>query len=634
MEKVRIQDDLYHHVNGEWLKTAVIPDDKPTTGGFSDLSENVEKIMMEDFKNFAEGNKTFPDIIMLKDAVKLYTKVLDTKKRNEEGIEPLLPLLAEIQNIENINDFNNKASEFAIKNIALPVEVGVTPDMKNAVVNSFVIKGPDTILPDTTYYSEGNETGKQLLDIYKNMVKKLLEFTPLSSQDQEKYIDDTLEFDLLISKQVKSQLEWADYVKAYNPTSIDEVIDNLKPFDFKKFLNNIYGENIPETIIVYDPKAIKEFNKYFSEDTFEKYLHWAYVKQLVDNAQYLSEELYELSKIYQNSLMGVAKTPIIEKKAYRIASSLFSEPVGVYYGRTYFGEEAKKDVIDMVNLIIDMYKKRIKNNKFLEEKTKEKAILKVSTMKTKMGYPDEIDPFYNKLTVEDNTSYFEAVHKIHSLLNKRNFEKLNEPVNKNEWAMPGHLVNACYNPTSNDITFPAAILQKPFYSLNQSLSENLGGIGAVIGHEISHGFDNNGAHFDENGNLSDWWTEKDFAEFKKLTKDMIEQFDGIPFHGGTVNGELVVSENIADNGGIAVTLAVMNETKDADFEAYFKNWAKIWCIKAKEEYIQLLLTNDVHSPTELRANITPRNFEEWYKTFNVTKNDKMYIEPDKRIIIW
>ncbi len=200
--------------------------------------------------------------------------------------------------------------------------------------------------------------------------------------------------------------------------------------------------------------------------------------------------------------------------------------------------------------------------------------------------------------------------------------------------MPGHMVNACYDPSCNDITFPAAILQKPFYALSQSVSENLGGIGAVIGHEISHAFDNNGAQFDEKGNLSNWWTENDYEAFKTLTQEMTEQFDGIPFHGGKVNGELVVSENIADNGGMAVTIEIMHSLKDPDFAAYFMNWGRVWCRKAKEEFTRLLLSIDVHSPAELRANMMPRNFSEWYETFGVTAEDGMYLAPEKRIVIW
>ena len=196
------------------------------------------------------------------------------------------------------------------------------------------------------------------------------------------------------------------------------------------------------------------------------------------------------------------------------------------------------------------------------------------------------------------------------------------------------MVNACYDPSRNDITFPAAILQKPFYSIDQTVSENLGGIGAVIGHEISHAFDNNGAHFDENGNLSDWWSKEDFDAFDVLTKDMIAQWDGIEYAGGKVNGELVVSENIADNGGMGVTVQIMHETENTDFREYFTNWARVWCMKARPEYMELLLKSDVHSPAKLRCNIQVRNFDEWYETFAVSSQDEMFIPSEKRIRIW
>jgi len=276
----------------------------------------------------------------------------------------------------------------------------------------------------------------------------------------------------------------------------------------------------------------------------------------------------------------------------------------------------------------------MRKNGFLAESTKEQAIKKLSTIEIKMGYPDEIKPFWFKLVFDEDASYFEEMQTLFAIRIQDQLDKALKPVDRTRWQMPGHMVNAGYDPSSNDITFPAAILQKPFYSLQQSVSENLGGIGAVIGHEISHAFDNNGANFDENGNLKNWWTEEDFTAFQELTKGMIEQFDGIEFHGGKINGELTISENIADNGGVGVTLEIMHTLPEPDFRAYFINWARVWCRKAKEEYLQLLLSSDVHSPGELRANMQPRNFPEWYETFGVTEHDGMYIAPEKRISIW
>ncbi len=630
---IRIQDDLYHAVNGEWLKTAVIPDDKPVTGGFSDLDQDVEKIMMADFKSLAEGEKT-SDIPEMRYAVALYRKVLDTERRNREGVEPVLPLLDAIRSLRSVEDLNRDAAGLFLQGVDLPLHLEVDADMADTSINSFIVMGPPIILPDTTYYADGNPAGKQLLSIYAEMAARVLAFTPLSEEEQKTYLEDTLAYDALIAKKVKSQLEWSEYFKNHNPMAADEVAACAAPFDIRSLLAALYGDRAPETLVVYDPRAVREMRGYFSEETFPLYVHWAYVKALLRATPYLSETLASLGKTYYRVLTGVAADPSLEKQAYQTASKMYSEPVGVYYGRTYFGEAAKADVVALVRKIIETYQHRMERNAFLAPATKQQAIRKLSAIEIKMGYPDAVREIWSKLVFDEGDSLFDIMKQLSGIRQKDMLDSLLRPVDRTEWKMPGHMVNACYNPSNNDITFPAAILQKPFYSLSQSVSENLGGIGAVIGHEISHAFDNNGANFDEKGNLKNWWNEEDFKAFKDLTREMIEQFDGIEFHGGKVNGELVVSENIADNGGMGVTLEIMHTLPDADFQAYFINWARVWCMKAKEEFIQLLLTNDVHAPAVLRANMPPRNFSEWYAAFGVTADDGMYLAPEKRIGIW
>ena len=629
--KARIQDDLFENVNGEWLATAVIPDDKPSTGGFEILVDDVEKIMMNDLADFAAGRK-HSDVAGMEDAVKLYRKILDTERRNKEGIEPVKGLLAEIKNTESVKELNEKAYDLMLKGVYMPFQICVEADMKNTSANALVLNGPDIILPDTTYY--GTPAGDQMLGVFRNMAENALKYTDLSEEEQKTYIDDTLAYDALIAGKVKSALEWADYVNNYNPMSLQEVCGYTAPFDLKGLLAKLYGDQIPENTVVYDPKAIREMNGYFCEENFSKYIHWAYARTLLKKSAYLSEELNSNSKMFQRAVMGIQKDPVIEKQAYQTVGEVFSEPVGVYYAQTYFGDEARKDVITMVKKIIETYKNRMRKNTFLEEKTKEKAIAKLSTINIKMGYPDEVRDYFRQLKVNEEDSYYQTMENLGRIAKLENLNRLNIPVDRNEWLMPGHMVNACYDPSRNDITFPAAILQKPFYSLSQTPSENLGGIGTVIAHEISHAFDNNGSHFDENGNLNNWWSDTDQESFKKLTQNMIEQWDGIEFCGGKVNGELVVSENIADNGGMAVTLEIMHQTEGANYEEYFRNWGKIWCLKCSDEYTQLLLKNDVHSPNKLRSNIQVRNFPEWYETFGVKETDQMYIPEDKRIIIW
>lgn len=631
--KIRIQDDLYHHVNGDWLKTAVIPNDKPTTGGFSDLVENVEQIMIKDFNSMARNEKEIEDENVRK-AIDLYNKILDTKKRNKDGIKPALKYLKIYDKLKNINALNKNFKDLVLYNYPLPINIMIETDMMDARHNVLMISGPSTILPDTVYYKE--EMAQQrdaLLAIWKQMATNVLAFTKKSKEEQDLMIEDTLKFDALIASYVKSSEEWSDYTSMYNPFTMKKVNSLLRPIKFNKICESIF-ETAPEQVIVADPRFIKNFKVIFNEDNFNLFKNWSYVSFLLRNCSYLSEELRDLSGSYIRALSGVMESSKVEKFAYNLASNIFSEPVGLYYGKTYFGESAKKDVIDIANKIIETYKKRIKNNLVLTTETKEKAISKLDKMVIKMGYPDKSDPVYDRFTVNESDSLLETIMKIEYIISEDSFEKLYKEVDRKKWVMSGHTVNACYDPFRNDITFPAAILQPPFYSINQTRSENLGGIGIVIGHEISHAFDNNGAKIDENGNLHDWWTKEDLKRFKSYTNKMIKQFDKIEVEGTPVNGKLVVSENIADNGGMAVTLDIMKNVSGACYEDYFKTLAKVYCMKAKPEYVKLLLSIDVHSPNILRVNMPPRNFDEWYETFKVKKTDKMYLAPSKRIIIW
>lgn len=631
-EKIRVQDDLYQFVNHKWLEKAVIPDDKPTTGGFADLDKEVEELLIGDFNKMAAG-APIPDGHMKK-AVDLFVLAKNIDKRNAEGIAPALPVLQRIDSLQSVADLNAQLKDFVADNLPLPFDIGVEPDMKDSGKHCVMLTGPSAILPDTTYYKpEMKEQRDALIGVWSQMAAALLSRTGLSAQDCSRYLDDALAFDAIVATLVKSSEEWSEYTKCYNPMSAVSVGQKMQPLDFSSLLKGCFGV-APENIIVAEPRFLDGFSTLFNEQNFVLWKHWAYVKLLISLTDYLSEELREIGSSYYKMLLGVASLPTIEKEAYKLASGLFSEPVGLYYGKKYFGEEAKKDVVEMVHEIIETYKLRVARNSVLSQSTKQKAIVKLDKIVVKMGYPDKIDEIYDKLTFDPNGSLLSAVTDLKRILSLYKLSKLYEAVDRTEWIMPGHIVNACYNPSFNDITFPAAILQAPFYSVRQSRSENLGGIGAVIGHEISHAFDNNGAKCDENGNLNNWWTDEDFAKFEARTKDMIEEFEGIELPWGKVNSTLIVSENIADNGGMAVTLEIMNSMPDADYKAYFTNWARIWCMKGRTEYLQLLLNVDVHAPTVLRANMQPRNFSEWYKAFDVKETDKMYLPPDKRVVIW
>lgn len=633
-KKVRIQDDLYQYVNGPWIAKAVIPDDKPRVGGFADLDSGVEKILKKDFRSMKNGTKEIPSPYV-GEALKLYKIARNVKRRNKDGLKPVAKDLDFVRSLKDIPTFNRKLSKMLLEGYPLPFSLSVSENMLKPTEYCLMFSGPSLILPDTTYYGEEKKQAREaLLGVYSSMVSKLLAYTDLSKEEQEKYLADTLAFDEKLSKLVKSQEEWSDYVSCYDPKSVLSVTRRLSPVRLLPALKKIYGEKVPSEIMVAEPRYLDGFKSLFTAENFPLYVHWAYVMLLTSSTAYLSEELRDTGSVYGHTLQGIQKNVDIETQAYRLASRFFSEPIGLYYGQTYFGEEAKKDITAIVRLIIKTYEKRIRENTFLEEPTKEKAIVKLEKMTINMGYPDKVDKKYDLLKVAPRDSLYAAIGKLVAASLRYNFDLLDKPVDKTLWPMPGHMVNACYNPSANSITFPAAILQAPFYSIKQSRSQNLGGIGAVIGHEISHAFDNNGAKCDETGAIHNWWTKRDYKEFQKKTKDMIKEFDGIDYHGGKVNGTFVVSENIADNGGMAVTLEIMDGMAEKDYREYFKNWARVWCNKSREEFIRLLLSIDVHSPAELRANMQPRNFHQWYEAFDVKPTDKMYLAPEKRVIIW
>ena len=630
MENIRIQDDLYTYVNQAKLDELVIPEDMPVAGGFASLNTEVEKLMIGEFNTMCAA-ASYPNEHLAR-ACTLYTLAKDVKRKNKHSIKPALKHLAILKKLSTLRGYNLHTKELILKGIAMPISIAVDANMKDTAHHCVMVQGPSVILPDVSYYKDEKQRDT-LLNLWSGFAKQVLAIAGHSQEEADLLIQDTLAFDALVAKYVKSSEEWSEYTKMYNPMKTGRVAGMVKPLNLKKLLSDLFGF-VPQEIIVTEPRYFKNFKEVFNQDTFEMYKHWAYVLTLMGSCSLLSEQLRDLGGAFRRAISGIAAVSSPEKFAYQLSSGIYSEPVGLYYGEKYFGQEAKKDITEIVRQIVATYQKRIETNDILEPATKEKAILKLSKMGLKLAYPDRVESLYDKLVFDESKSLFDIVSQLKRIRLEDNFAKLGQDVDRTHWAMPGHMVNACYDPFVNDITFPAAILQPPFYSIHQTRSENLGGIGAVIGHEISHAFDSNGAKCDELGNLNNWWTKADERKFSKKVNAMIRQFDGIELPWGTVNGKFTVSENIADNGGVAVTLDIMSQTEGVSFEEYFTNWARVWCQKAKPEYRALLLQVDVHGPAYLRANMPPRNFSEWYATFNVKKTDGMYLAPSKRVVIW
>lgn len=631
IDMAKAKEDLYEAVNGEWLQTAQIPADRPATGGFNSLVDDIDKTLMDDFDAFLNKQKSSQDP-RFNEMIKLYGLAKDFKRREQEGTAPLKKALQPLESLQSYADYQEHWAELLLNGTASPVVFDIDADMKNARVYALFAGAPSLILPEKNYYDPKNPQGPQLMQLWTSMMTTLLDKLGYEEKAAQKLIEETKRFDALLVPHVKSAEESADYSKMYNPQSLAEFAGHTSQLDLAAVVEELVGAE-PDKVIVTEPEYLEALDQILAGH-FEWFKSWLLVNAIRSMAGLLTDKLREINGRYSRALSG-AKQPADQRKfAYRLARGTFDQVVGDYYGKTYFGPQAKADVHHMVEQMVKIYQQRLAKNDWLSEKTRTKAVLKLDKLGIQVGYPDQIPALYDQLKVDAHATLLENMIQLGKTATKEMFGRWNQPVDRLRWEMSAATVNAYYHPFKNIIVFPAAILQAPFYSLKQTSSENYGGIGAVIAHEISHAFDNNGALFDEYGNLNNWWTKADLDHFKQLAQKMIAEFDGLPFAGQKVNGKLTVSENIADAGGLSCALAAAKEEKDFDAQRFFINWARIWRMKATDQYMQLLLSIDVHSPNKLRANVQAQNQDEFYQAFNVQAGDGMYLAPDKRVNIW
>lgn len=624
-----VSQDLYEAVNGDWVAQAKIPADKPATGGFNDLVDEIEETLMADLDQM---EKKMPTDAKLAEAVKFYTLTKDFARREKEGTAPLKARLGELENLQNYQDVQEHLVNWVLEGDASPVSFDVDANMKNATVNALFAGAPGLILPDKTYYAKDNPQGPQLLALWKQMVLKLLVKLGYQEAKATELIEKAVAFDALIVPHVKSSEETADYSKMYNPQSFADFVAHTDQLELGQVITSLVGTK-PSQIIVTEPAYYEALNDILTGH-FAEFKAWLVVNRVTGEAGFLSDDFRILSGEYGRALSGNKEAPNQQKYAYRLTNGIFSQVVGGYYAHKYFGAEAKADVEHMVHQMIAVYEERLQKNDWLSPATRQKAITKLEHLGVQVGYPDKIPVIYDQLKVDPAKSLLENLVGMSKVVAKDQFAHFGKPVDRMKWEMSPATVNAYFHPFKNIIVFPAAVLQAPFYSLKQSSSQNYGGIGAVIAHEISHAFDNNGSLFDEYGNLNNWWTKEDATHFKQLAQAMIDEFDGLPFAGQKVNGKLTVSENIADAGGLSCALSAAKKEAGFDAQAFFINWARIWRTKARKEYQQLLLSIDVHAPQKLRANVQVKNLADFYEAFDIQPGDPMYLAPEKRVNIW
>ena len=625
----RPQDNLYLTVNSAWQKDAVIPADRTEIGVNTEIDMRIEKRMMADLDNLAAGEEALSEIQDLEKGVNLYKLALDFDRRNQDGAEPIKADLKQLTELTNFTQFNQTAAALNVIT-SLPFSFDVEADMKNTAKHVFEFGGPSTFLPDTTSYQQ--DDAEKLLDILEKQSINLLKMAGITEQEAGEYVKNALAFDQKIAKVVKSTEEWADYPAAYNPYSLDDFLAKFESFDMKGFLSQILPV-LPDKVIVLEPRFLDHAEELINPTNFEEIKGWMITKFINNVASSLSQDFREAAFPYHQAISGQAELTPQKRHAYYVANGSFSEVFGVYYGKKYFGEDAKADVTDMIQRMIKVYEERIRANTWLSAATKEKAIVKLHALVLKIGYPEKIEEIYDLIQVDPSQSLYENEKNIAQVAEKYNLNQLTKPVDRSIWVMPGNMNNACYDPQRNDITFPAGILQKPFYDLNQSRGTNYGGIGATIAHEISHAFDNNGAKFDEHGNMKNWWTDEDFKEFNQRTQAAIDIYDGLNYGPAKLNGKQVVAENIADLGGLSCAIQA-NKSEGGSMTELFENYARSWAQKQRPEAIKTEIAVDVHAPQPTRVNIPAQCQDEFFETFDVKETDGMWLDPEQRVKIW
>ena len=628
-----VASNFYQAVNKDWLLKTKIPADSPSIDNFYTLDEDVKGKLKKDIKNLGEGKET-SDITGMSEFITFYKAASDYKQREKDGLEPLKPYLKEIEDIKDLNDLASKSASLTDRGIPLPFGYDVGTNAENTSQKQIQLSPPSILLPDVSIYKD-EASKKQYLTPIETATQKALEMLGYSEKNSKRIVKEALEFDEIIAKYSLSNEEMSESKNLVHPKTAEEINAYSGSFKLYDVIKGIMGRDL-ETINVPNTKYFENYSKIVNQDNFSKIKSWILVQEAMAASNSLTEDYRLNFQSISMAIMGTQKPVSKEDTVYEMSVNLFSDVMSVYYGRKYFGEEAKTDVTGMIDKIKNVYRGRLQQNDWLTEGTRNKAIEKLDKMKVFVGYQEDVDPGTKELHLDPNKSFFELSEDIAQFGKRYTIDHFDDPIDKNKWSGSAFDINAYYNPESNSINFPAGILQAPFYDKNQSTEKNYGGIGVVIGHEITHAFDSNGADYDENGDMHNWWTKADTKAFDKRIKAFEDQWNGLEIYGTKVNGKLTVTENVADAGGLSATLQVLKtDMTKPNLKDYFENYADIWKQKASLQYNKYTMVQDVHAPNELRVNQQLKNLPEFYEAYpQIKEGDDMYLAPSKRISLW
>lgn len=635
--------DFYQYAIGSWLKDNPIPSTESRWGVFENLSEDNRKKINDLIADITSksGYKQGSDEQLVRD---FYLSALDSSTCNTRGIEPLTPYLEKINAISSKEELHAYMIEAYNKGIGGAFGFWIGSDSKNSNENVLQLSQGGGGLPDRDYYLSDNEKMESIRKAYIIHLEKMFMLVGENEKQAKESAQTVFNLEKKFAEISMTRLDRRDPLKTYNPKSIQELQTLAPEFDWVSFFE-AFGIKNPEKIIVGQPDYMSGYSKLFNETdlaVWKKYFEWELVNSM---ANYLNREIVDQNfDFYSRTLNGVQTMKPRWKRAQSMLDGNFGETLGKIYVSHYFSEEAKQSVGQLIENLRSAFRVRIENLEWMSDETKAAAKEKLESFTYKIGYPDTWNDF-SSIPVMENT-LFENIIAVREHSIKKMLEDYGQPVDKTRWWMNPQTINAYYNPLFNEVVFPAAILQPPFYNVDADDAINYGSIGAVIGHEFTHGFDDKGCLYNHQGNLQNWWTDNDFSKFNKRAAVIVDQFNQFkPLPDLHVDGELTLGENIADFGGLtmayyALEKALEGKPKPQDIDGFtyrqrvFLGWANVWKNNIKDEALRNRILNDTHSPGEFRVNGTLSNMPEFQEAWGCKEGDDMYRTPEKRAKIW
>lgn len=639
---VRPGDDFYQYAGGGWLKANPMKPEYSSYGVFNDLAETNRKQIRELFENLSKEKHAFGSVGQK--VADLYNMAMDSVRLNKEGAAPLQKDLDKVKAFSKKADFTAFIADQHLYKGNPFFGIGVDTDLKNSDLNVMWLSAGTSGLPDRDYYLNTDADSKKKQEAYRAYLSKIFQLSGYKKKEAEKAAKVIYNIEYQFAEAEMSRAEARDYNKLYNIYTIDMLQKNYPAIQWAKYFE-LMGVKDVKQVILTEPKVMAVAQKLMStlsEQDIKYYVAGLIIKS---STSVLSDDFVNANfDFYGRLLNGQKEQKARWKRALGFPNSLLGEAVGELYVSKYFAGESKAKMLKLIDNLRKALATRIANLAWMNDTTKINALVKLNSFTVKVGYPDKWRD-YSKLTIDPAKSLYDNVAAATYVETLRNLEKFGKPVDKSEWGMTPQTVNAYYNPTTNEICFPAAILQAPFFDVNADDATNYGAIGVVIGHEMTHGFDDQGRNFNADGNMVDWWTAGDSKRFTAAAEKLAAQFDQITVVGDLkANGHLTLGENIADQGGLRIsydafkTTQQFQEGKDIDgftpAQRFYLSYGRIWAEHMTEEAIYQQTKSDPHSIGRNRVNATLRNIDTWYDAFGVKEGDKMWLAPAERAIVW